>query len=73
MNKIFSKSYSIPPLELTLDYIVLDYCLLDTICSTYAEDNFIRVTNLRDSKLTAPNITVQLDQCCEKKMCQHPL
>ena len=41
MNKIFSKSCIIPPLELALDNIVLNYCLLDTTCFTCAEDNFI--------------------------------
>lgn len=35
--------------------------------ATRAEDNFIRVTSLRDRSLTAPNITAQLNQCCEKK------
>ena len=30
MNKTFFKSYIIPPLELMLDYIGLNYCLLDT-------------------------------------------
>ena len=39
---------------------------------TYAEDNYIRVNSLCDRRLTAPNITVQLNECCEK-MCQHPL
>ena len=29
MNKTLSKSYIIPPLDLTLDYIELYYCLLD--------------------------------------------
>ena len=33
---MFSKSYIIPPLELTLDYIVLNYFLLDTFCFSYA-------------------------------------
>ena len=37
MNKVFSKIYII----LTLDYIVVHYCLLDTTSFTYAEDNFI--------------------------------
>ena len=32
MNKIFYKSYIIPSLELTLDYIVLNYSFLDTTC-----------------------------------------
>ena len=35
--------------------------------TTRAEDNFIRVTNLRDRRLTAPNVTAQLNQCREKK------
>ena len=65
-NKMFSKSYIIPALELTLDYIVLNYCLLDATCFTHAEDTFIRVTNLHDRTLTAPNITTQLNQCHEK-------
>ena len=34
------------------------------------EDNFIRVTCSRDRKLTAPNITAQLNQCHEK-ICRH--
>ena len=62
MNKVYSKSYIISPLELTLDYIVLNYCLLDTTCFTYAEENFIRVTSLCDRRLTALNITAQLNQ-----------
>ena len=62
MKKTLFKSHMIPPLELT-DYIVLNYCLLDTT----AEDDFIRVTSLRDRRLTAPNITAQLNQCREKK------
>ena len=41
MNKTFSKSYIIPPLERTSDNIMLNYCSLDTTCFTYAEDNFI--------------------------------
>ena len=36
MNKTFSKSYVTPLLELTLDYIVLNYCLLDPTCLNYA-------------------------------------
>ena len=68
MNKTFSKSYIIPLLQLTLDYIVLNYCLLDTICFTYAVVNFIRVTNLRDRRLTPPNNTAQLNQCQEKNV-----
>ena len=63
MNKTFSKSDIIPPLELTLDYIMVNYyCSLDTTCFTYAEDNFIRVTSLCDRRLTALNITAQLNQ-----------
>ena len=57
MNKIFSKSYIIPSLELALDYIVLDYCLLKPTCFSNAEDNSTRVTSLTDRKLSAPNIT----------------
>ena len=64
MNKTFSKRYIILPFELTLDYIVL----LDTTRFTYAEDNFIRVTSLGDRRLTAPNITGQLNQCHEKNV-----
>ena len=41
MYKTFSKIYIIPPLDLILDYIVLNYCLFDTSCFTYAEDHFI--------------------------------
>ena len=66
MNKRFSKSYIMPPLELTLDSIVINYNLLNTTCFTYAEDNFIRVTSLGDRRLTTPNITAQLNQSCEK-------
>ena len=51
----------VTPLELTLDY----YVLLGTICFTNEENNFIRVTNLCDRRLTVPNITAQLNQCCE--------
>ena len=40
-----------------------DDCLLDTSCFTYAEDNFIRVTSLRDRRLTIPNINAQLNRC----------
>ena len=73
MNKAFSKNDIIPPFEVTLDYIVLNYYLLDATSFIYAEDNFISVTGLCDRQLTAPNITAQLKQCCEKKLCQHPL
>ena len=31
MNKIFSKRYIMPPLERTLLYIVLNYCLLSKL------------------------------------------
>ena len=68
MNKTFPKSYIITPLELTLHYAVLNYCLLDTTCFTYEEDNFIRVASLHDRRLTAANINVQLNQCHEKYM-----
>ena len=36
MKKTFSKSYLIPPLEFTLDYIVLNCCSQDTTCFTNA-------------------------------------
>ena len=72
MNKTFSKSYIIPPFELTLDNIVLNYCLLDTTCFTSADNNFMRETILSDRRQTASNIIAQLNQCHEK-MCQHPL
>ena len=52
MNKTFSKSYFMPPAELTLDYILWNYCLLDTTCFTYAEVNFIRVSILGYRRLT---------------------
>ena len=69
MNKTFPKCYIIPPLELKLNYIVMNYCLQNTTCFTYAEDNFIKVTSLCERRLTVPNITAQLNQCCEKKKC----
>ena len=72
MIKTFFKSYIIQPLELSLDYIVLNYCFLETSRFTFAEDNFIRGNILRDRKLNAPNITVQLKQS-PKKISQHPL
>ena len=50
----------------------LYYCLRDAISFTSAADYFNRVTILCDRRLTAPNITVQLNQCREK-MCEHPL
>ena len=65
--KTFSKSYIIPPLELTSDYFVLDYCMLDSSRFTNAEVNFIKVTSLCDRRLTAPNIAAQLNQC--RQMC----
>ena len=68
MNKMSSKSYIIPPLELTLDYIVLDYCLLDTTSFTYAENNFIGVTSLCDRMRAATNINALLNQSHEKNM-----
>ena len=67
MNKTFSESYIITLIELILDYIVLNNYLLDTTCFTYAEDNFIRITSLHNRRLTAPNITAQLNLCYEKK------
>ena len=72
MNKTFSKSFLLPPVELTLDYIVLSYCLLNNTCFIYAEDNFNRVTSSSDTKVTASNITEQLNQYVDK-ICQHPL
>ena len=33
---MFSKSYFIPPLEVTLDYFALNYWLLDITCFSYA-------------------------------------
>ena len=33
-----------------------------------AEDYFIKITSLHDRRLTTPNITAQLNQCCEKNM-----
>ena len=68
MNKRFFKSYIIPPFKLTLDYILLNYCLLYTTCFTYAEDNFNRVTILCDRRLTATNNTAQLNQYHEKNV-----
>ena len=68
MNKTFPTSYILLSLELTLDFIVLDYSLLDTTCFTYAEDNFIRVTCLFDRRLTALNITGKLNQCHERNV-----
>ena len=50
----------------SLNYIMLNYCLLDTICFTYLVESFIRVTSLRDRRLTAPIITAQLNQYREK-------
>ena len=61
INKTFSKSFIISPLEFIFDYIVLIYCLLDTACFTYAENNFTRVTSLYDKKLPAPKITAPCD------------
>ena len=64
--KMFSKSYIIPLLEFTFDYIVLNYCSLDTTCFTYTEDNFIRVTSFYDRRLIAPH--TQLNVYREKNM-----
>ena len=36
INKTFSKGCIIPPLKLTIYYIVLKYCKLDTTCLIYA-------------------------------------
>ena len=68
MNKMFSKSNIIQTLELTLDYIVLNYCLRESACFANTDDNFIKVTSLHDRRLTTPNITAQLNQCCEKNV-----
>ena len=68
MKKTFSKSYVLLQLELTLNYIVLNNCLLPTTCCTYAEDSDIRVTSLRDRKLTTLNNTTQQSQCREKNV-----
>ena len=68
MNKTFSKSYILSPLELTLDYIVLNSCMLDTTCFTYAEGNFIKVPSLRDRRLIAQNISAQVIQCHKKNV-----
>ena len=68
MNKMSSKSSIIPPVELAIDYIVLNYCLLDIICLTYADDNFIKVKSLHERRLTTANLTAQLNQCCEKNV-----
>ena len=65
---MFSKSWIITPLQLTWDYIVLTYCSLDTICFSYAVDHFIRVTSLSHWRLTAPNITAQLNQSWGKNV-----
>ena len=53
---MFSKSYIILLFELTLDYSVFNYCLQDTTCFTYAEDDFTQVTSNR--RQAASNITV---------------
>ena len=36
MNKKISESRLIPQTELKLDYIILNYCSIDTTCFTYA-------------------------------------
>ena len=75
MIKMFPKSSIITPLELTFKYIVLNYCLRDTYDFSNKNDNFInfiRVTSLKDRRLTAQDITAQQNQSSEK-MCQHPL
>ena len=55
-------------------WVILGYGrqFLDTTYFTFAEEYFIRFTSLHDRRLTAPNITAQLNQCHEK-MFQHPL
>ena len=35
---------------------------------TYTKDNFIRITSLHDSRLTARNITAKLNPCREKSV-----
>ena len=71
LNKTFSKSYIIPPLELTLDHIVLNYYLVDTTEFIYAEDNFIIITCLRFKRFTVPNITAQMNKWREKSINIH--
>ena len=51
---------------------MLNYCLLDKPYFTYAQDNFIIVISLYDRRLTAPNITEQLNNVV-KKIYQHAL
>ena len=57
---------------------MLNYCLQDTTCLTYADDNLIYVTSLRDRKLSSPNITAQANQCNEistvrRRLCESGL
>ena len=52
---------------------MLNYYFLDTTWFTYAENNFIRVTSLCDRRLTAPNFTAQMNQCCEKYVSISPM
>ena len=72
MKKTFSKSFLIPPLELTLDNIVLNYCLLDSVCFTYAEDSFLRITSWRDRKLACSKHHCTTEPM-SLKVCQQPL
>ena len=71
MHKMFSKSYIILPLEFALDYIVLNYYLLDTTCFTYAEDNFISDQLAWQDWLL--QTTLHNWTNIVRKMCQHPL
>ena len=68
LKEIYIYSYIILPLELTLDDIVLNYCLLDSNYFTFAKDNFITVISLCYRRLTGPNITAQLNQFYEKNV-----
>ena len=70
-DKIFFKIYIIPPLELTLNYIVLKYSLLDTTCFTYAEDNFISPPAcVIEEWLLQTSLHIWTHNV--KKICQHP-
>ena len=71
MNKSFSKIYIIPLSELTLDYIVLNFCLLDMTCFTYADDNFIS-HQLAWQKADCSKQHCTTEPMCWKKFCQHP-
>ena len=56
------------PFEITLNSIGLNYCLLDTTCFTHVEVNFPRDNSLRDRRVTAPNISTELNQCRESSV-----